>query len=59
MSGPQTVTFIGLGVGIGQPVAFQTSVGAFEPVQRGVGSGFVNSIRFVVNAAGAAVAGAC
>lgn len=51
------LTCIGLGVGIGQPVALQTSVGAFDPAQRGVGSGFVNSIRLVANAAGAAIAG--
>ena len=38
-------------------VALQTSVGAFDPAQRGVGSGFVNSIRLVANAAGAAIAG--
>lgn len=48
---------IGLGVGIGQPVALQAAVGAFAPEQRGVGAGFVNSIRLASNAAGAAIAG--
>lgn len=59
---PSPVTLIGLacvgiGVGIGQPVALQAAVGAFPPAQRGVGSGFVNSIRLAANAAGAALAG--
>lgn len=48
---------IGIGVGIGQPVALQAAVGAFAPAQRGVGSGFVNSLRLAANAAGAAIAG--
>lgn len=59
---PSSVTLIGLacvgiGVGIGQPVALQAAVGAFPPAQRGVGSGFVNSVRLAANAAGAAIAG--
>lgn len=48
---------IGLGVGIGQPVALQTAVGDFAPEQRGIGAGFVNSIRLASNATGAAIAG--
>lgn len=51
------LTLIGVGVGIGQPVALQTAVGSFAPKQRGLGSGFVNSIRLASNAAGAAIAG--
>lgn len=51
------LTCIGLGVGIGQPVALQAAVGAFSQEQRGVGSGFVNSIRLASNAVGAAIAG--
>lgn len=48
---------IGLGVGAGQPTALQSAVGSFAPEQRGLGSGFVNSIRLGSNAAGAAIAG--
>lgn len=48
---------IGLGVGIGQPVALQAAVGSFDPEQRGIGSGVVNSIRLAANAAGVAIAG--
>lgn len=48
---------VGLGVGIGQPVALQTAVGAFSPGRRGVGSGFVNSLRLAANALGAGIAG--
>ncbi|MWV31184.1 MFS transporter [Rathayibacter iranicus] len=59
---PSLIVFVGLvcigiGVGLGQPAALQTAVSAFPPAQRGIGSGFVNSLRLASNAGGAAIAG--